>query len=249
MHALQRFEDWVNRLIEGRLAALLGAQLQPVEIAKRLADHMEDRRTVGAGRLYVPNNYRVFLAPATLVRFGPIQAGLEGELAAFLAARARERGYHFVGRARVTLLADEQLGADRLRIEADLVDKGRVVPEGAGQATQAIPIEAVQAPPPAPTRPLALVADGDRRFELTDQPLALGRALDNDVILADTAVSRHHARVVPRGDHWVVEDLSSTYGTFVNGHRITTSLLRPGDQLRLGSAAVRVVPVGAPEAT
>jgi len=238
MKALRRFEAWFNQLLEGGLAGRLGARIQPVDLARRLADHMEDHRTVGAGRLYVPNNFRVYLAPATLAGFATFKGGLEEELSAFLGARAREAGYHFVGRVRVLLLADAELRAERLRIESDLVDRRGVVLGEGGQATAAIDVQAAPAPPGPPA--LALVI-GERRVPLVDRrEVKVGRALDNQVILEDTTVSRHHARLVPRGDHWMVEDLGSTHGCFVNSHRVTTSLLRPGDRLQLGSVVAHV---------
>lgn len=246
MRALQRFEDWVNGLLEGGLVSLLGARIQPVDIARRLADHMEDHRTVGAGRLYVPNNYRVFLAPATLAGFASLKTGLEAELASFLAARAQEGGYHFVGRVRVLLLADPDLKPERLRIEADLVDRRGVVLGEGGQRTEAIPIGAV--PPPSGPPELVLVI-GERRVATRGRRrLTLGRALDNTVILDEVSVSRHHARLELRTDHWALEDLGSTHGTFVNGTRLSAGPLRPGDRLQLGRAVIQLEAEGGADA-
>ena len=65
-----------------------------------------------------------------------------------------------------------------------------------------------------------------------DKPLAIGRALDNDVHLPDLRVSQHHARVsVAAEGAIVVEDLGSRNGTFVNGERITRHTLSEGDTL------------------
>ncbi len=248
MRALQRFENWFNQLIEGGLVSLLGARIQPVDIARRLADHMADHRTIGAGRLYVPNNYRVYLAPATLASFASFKSGLEDELAAFIHARARESDYHFIGRVRVLLLAAPELRPERIRIESDLVDRRGVVLGEGGQRTEAMaahnPPAGAQAPPTPPEAPatpaIALVIGRRRVLLATDQVLGLGRALDNTVIIDDTSVSRHHARLERRGEHWMIEDLGSTHGTFVNSHRVTASLLRPGDRVQLGRVVIRV---------
>ncbi len=236
MNALQRFEGWVSQVLEGSLGGLLGAEVQPVDLAKRLADHMDDHRSIGAGRIYVPNVYRVYLAPVTLAGFTTFASALEAELAAFLAARAAERGFHTVGRMRVTLLADAGLGRERLRVEGDLVDRvGLDAPDG-NQMTRPI-----AAPVAARTgQPLAVVI-GRRQVALGgSRPLTLGRALDNDVILDDTAVSRHHARLVPRVGYWLLEDLGSTHGCFLNNRRVTSVPVRAGDRVRLGTTELRV---------
>jgi hypothetical protein len=237
MSALDRFEDWLHGVFEGRLAGILGAEIQPVDIARRLADHMEDRRAIGAGRTYVPNNYRLYLAPRTLAAFAAYQNALEHEVASFLLARAAERGLHFVGRVHVALLPDVDLPAAQLRIESDLVDRRDLVGGGHGH-TEAI---AVPPAPPAETALPAALVVGRRRFVLpADRSATVGRALDNDVILDDASVSRHHARLSPRGRQWLLEDLDSTHGCFINTHPVSAGLLRTGDLVRLGTVTVRI---------
>lgn len=238
VNALERFEDWLHQVVEGRLTTLLGARVQPVDLAKRLAEHMEDHRTIGAGRVYVPNNYRVYLAPRTLAEFASFKTALEGELAGFLSDRATERGDHFVGRVTVKLLADPDLPRERVRIESDVIDSRGLDLDDGEQRTRPIPLSAKEAPTPVTP---AVLTIGNRKVLLAGPgPMSIGRSLDNDVIVDDPSVSRHHARLVPRGHHWMLEDLNSTHGTFVNGHRVSASLLRPGDQVRLGSQVAYV---------
>lgn len=240
MKALQRFERWVSQALEGGLVGLLGARVQPIDIARRLADHMEDHRTIGAGRVYVPNNFRVFLAPGTLAGFASFQQGLEEELAGFLGARAREAELSFVGRVRVLLLADPGLRTERVRIEADLVDRRGVVVGEGGQNTMALPAQAAGSPGSAVPAAMVVVLGARRITVAVARTISIGRDLDNDIIVDDSSVSRHHARLVPRGDHWMLEDLKSTHGTFVNSHRTSASLLRPGDRVQIGRVQARL---------
>jgi hypothetical protein len=237
---LRSFEAGLRQLLEGRLGRLFGARTQPVDLARRLADHMEDQRVVGAGRSYVPNNFRVYMAPETLSRFASFEAGLEDELAAFLGSRAQEAGLHFVGRVRVTLLADPELGGDRLRMESDLVDRRGVVLGESGQQTQAIALP--ESGRPTPARHELIV--GQRRIPLDPkQPVGIGRALDNSIILESPSVSRHHARLGWRADHWAIEDLQSSHGSFVNGRRIASSVLRSGDRIQLGDCLLQLAEI------
>ena len=62
----------------------------------------------------------------------------------------------------------------------------------------------------------------------------IGRLPDNTLVIDNPAVSSHHACVFRDGDHYVVEDLESTNGTFVNEQRVTRHVLRNGDVLLVG---------------
>ncbi len=72
-------------------------------------------------------------------------------------------------------------------------------------------------------------------FPLSKFPVVLGREPTNDIVLDDYRVSRKHARIILSAGQIVIEDLSSANGTFVNGVRISSSMLTEGDELRLGS--------------
>ena len=62
----------------------------------------------------------------------------------------------------------------------------------------------------------------------------IGRLSDNSVMIDNAAVSGHHACVFRDGDQFVVEDLQSTNGTFVNGTRVSRRTLQPGDVVMVG---------------
>jgi pSer/pThr/pTyr-binding forkhead associated (FHA) protein len=78
------------------------------------------------------------------------------------------------------------------------------------------------------------------RFDLTGPELTIGRASGCHVALPDdTFASTVHARVFARDGAVYVEDLGSTNGTFLNGMRLVSpALLRPGDQLQVGSTVM-----------
>jgi pSer/pThr/pTyr-binding forkhead associated (FHA) protein len=70
--------------------------------------------------------------------------------------------------------------------------------------------------------------------------LVIGRSAGCDVVLTDDTVSRCHARLIPRDGFWVLHDLASTNGSYLNGDRVSRCQLRPGDRLALGQASLRV---------
>lgn len=82
---------------------------------------------------------------------------------------------------------------------------------------------------------------GNRRFEVPERGLRIGRAPDNDIVLPDAQVSGHHAQMWGQAGQLYVRDLSSTNGTFLNGRRIAAvEMLRPGDVLQVGSTRVGI---------
>lgn len=77
-------------------------------------------------------------------------------------------------------------------------------------------------------------AGNEREVEIIRTPFTLGRQSDNDLVLLDNRISRHHARVVQNEQGYCIEDLGSRHGTFVNNERVETALLKTGDQVSLG---------------
>ena len=87
-----------------------------------------------------------------------------------------------------------------------------------------------------------------RAHELNVDRTTIGRVEDNMFQIAEPSVSSHHCEVHLRGNEVLIRDLNSTNGTFINGEKITESVLRPGQTLRLGNVELRL-DTGAPPAT
>ncbi len=75
-----------------------------------------------------------------------------------------------------------------------------------------------------------------REVEIHRFPFTMGRQGENDLVMLDGRVSRNHARVVQDGDGYLLEDLGSRHGTYVNGERVSTCRLKSGDRISLGVA-------------
>ena len=80
------------------------------------------------------------------------------------------------------------------------------------------------------------------RFPVLGGTIRLGRSLDNNVVLSDDRVSRHHGQIGVRLGMLVYTDLGSTNGSFLNGSPVTEIALGPGDVLQLGSSTVTIEP-------
>ena len=94
----------------------------------------------------------------------------------------------------------------------------------------------------APTR--LVISEGANAgitVPLNGQPILLGRGADATIRLDDDYVSTRHARFVPHGDDWYIEDLGSTNGTYIGNQRITTPMVvAPGVQVRIGKTTAEL---------
>ena len=77
-----------------------------------------------------------------------------------------------------------------------------------------------------------------KEFELTGQSMTMGREPDNDIIVENLLVSGYHARIDSAGREYILTDLQSKNGTFVNGERVTSTKLKDGDQILVGKHTI-----------
>ncbi len=81
--------------------------------------------------------------------------------------------------------------------------------------------------------------DRGKQFELNKPENRIGRGTDQDVVLADIAVSRRHVTIVMEGQRWRLKDLGSGNGSLVNGQRSDSVILNDGDQIEIGNTLMR----------
>src|SRR5207237_1434096 len=77
-------------------------------------------------------------------------------------------------------------------------------------------------------------------YELNVEKTTVGRVEDNAFQIAEPSVSSHHAEIILRGSDVVIKDLNSTNGTFINGEKISESVLKPGQTLKFGQVELRL---------
>jgi pSer/pThr/pTyr-binding forkhead associated (FHA) protein len=76
---------------------------------------------------------------------------------------------------------------------------------------------------------------------LSDMPVTLGRAQDSTIVLDDDYVSSRHARIYPRDGQWLVEDMGSTNGTYLERQKVTgPTPVKIGVPIRIGKTTVEL---------
>ena len=110
--------------------------------------------------------------------------------------------------------------------------------ESAGETTLSLGPDEIDARSEAPTGPALVVRSGGGRagesFEAIGAQALIGRSPECDVFLDDVTVSRRHAELVGEGGTYVIRDLGSLNGTFVNRHRIESTVLEDDDEVQVG---------------
>jgi hypothetical protein len=271
MPPLAAIERFFERLFERPSARLFRARLQPVQLQRRIERAMEAERLSSADRTLAPNRFAVHLNPADLDAFGDMTGSLASELADGALVFARTRRYTLVDRPRVDLLADTTVERADIRVVARFADpiaghdrrdvghestgEGALTEGSVGYAASvgrdpgSGPTDTMVFTIPRPRAPAARLRvvppDGEEHVcEFDGSSLTIGRAADNDLVLPDGRVSRHHARITGRRGTLVYTDLGSTNGSRVNGATVGELVLGAGDRIELGDTALLVEATG-----
>ncbi|MFN8591559.1 MAG: DUF3662 and FHA domain-containing protein [Thermomicrobiales bacterium] len=221
---LSRLEQAIERLVEGGIASAFRLRVQPAEIGRHLERAMLNGRRSSVGGSLVPNAFTVRLHPDDASQFAGWEAALCRELERWLAELIYARGLSTLGPVVVAFTADAAVPRRAVRVDAIFDAERRLV----GRERVAPRLRLIPERPELP------------RISLEGEFVRIGRGEGNDVVIADGAVSRHHARLEWDGTNWVIVDLGSTNGTWVNGETIEHARLKAGDVVAFGGVRYRV---------
>lgn len=245
MSVLRSLESKIAGLVEGAFGRAFRSEVRPVEVARRLAREMEEHKAVSLSKVYVPNEYVVYLSPEDHERFGGYEDALVNELAAYLLEHARRERLQLLSQPSIEFRTDERLALGEFGIQARMVrpasEPARTPEQGEhGHTIVYSAAERVRRPlEEAAGRPItrtALLLVAGRRVAVGSGGALVGRSRECDVVVEDANVSRRHAEIRPQAGGWTIADLGSTNGVVVNGRRIDgPAALGPGDRIVLGT--------------
>jgi hypothetical protein len=263
MNPLKSLETTIANLLEGGFGRLFRTEVRPMELARKLAREMDEHRTASVSRVYVPNEYSVWLSPADRARYEGVEQQVIDELCGYLLEHARREQLILASPPTIAFHTDEDLALGEFGIQARLVrapGQGEQQPRtpaadelSAAAAIPADPDEHGQTmiySTSARTRqPLAeahtrraaraLLAVDGRRLIVPPEGATIGRSRDCDIVLDDSGASRRHAELRPHAEGWALRDLDSTNGVRVNGRATRgAQALRQGDRVEIGSTEI-----------
>jgi hypothetical protein len=249
---LRAIEQKIEALFEGVFGRAFRTNVQPVELARKLSKEMDDHKTVSVSRVYVPNEYTIYLSTSDHEQFEDYQGSLVAELEEYIAEHAKRESYALLTPPKVLLETDEDLAVGEFGIATRMVQpkRGEKAPAGAPHEEVESGATMIYKPIQQPTQAVApedlgverevaiLSWDGQTR-RVDTRRVVLGRSRECDIQVEDANVSRRHAELRQEGATYWVVDLDSTNGIEVNGKRVKRAKLEPGDTFTVGSTELR----------
>jgi predicted component of type VI protein secretion system len=213
---------------------------------------MDDHKNVSVSRVYVPNEYTVYLSPGDREQFSTYEQQLAGELSDYLAEHARREGYALLTPPKVQLETDDDLDVGVFGIATRMAQTAKpapAAPVGEAEPGHTMIYKPAAVPAPQPTeaaspvdlgvqREIAVLSWSGERHEIGKRRVVLGRSRDADLQVADPNVSRRHAELRQEGATYWLIDLDSTNGVEVNGKRVKRLKLEDGTRFTLGSTEI-----------
>lgn len=219
---IDKLESQLQALIEGAFARLFGRTVRARDLAILLRRTMEDSAVQGR----VPDSYQISLNPDTLKPFVGQYPDLPARFAALIVEFSGQSGYQLRGRPQVELLADSQLAGHEIFITASHSL------EAESQTTAMQPATVV--PPSPPHRPMLHIVKETKAVPLTQSLINIGRESNNDIVIRDARVSRHHLQLRKRFGAYTLFDVNSRGGTLVNDTAVREHRLQDGDVIHIG---------------
>jgi hypothetical protein len=228
---LQELEARLQSLIEVDLINILpGKKVEDVIIQKLAAAIQLNTTILDDGAVAAPNVYTLILHPDESAKWQNQQ--LLAILLHSVTTVAQEAGFRITISPTITIATDEKLSLN----DAQIVASHRIKSMA---ETNASPLDTGKLEDYSKLPENAfLIVEGVKVFPLKLPVVNIGRRLDNQLIIDDPRVSRNHAQLRAIKGRFVVFDLNSTGGTFVNGQRASQTVLYPGDVISLAGVAL-----------
>ena len=209
---LKRIEQKLEKLVEGTFTRVFPSSVKPIELGKRVRRVLEDKKTIGVqGQIIIPNRYVISLSPKDLENIESIQESIQREISSSIRDHANDENYHFQGTLTVEIFSNSSLKTGSIEVDGLFEENKGGFPPG------------------------SLIDENGKRLIITEQKLSIGRDTKSTMQVVDVEVSRNHAEIRLLNTSFVLIDLQSTNGTYVNGQRVQEHTLQNFDQIKIGS--------------
>jgi len=229
---LEELEARLQALIEVHLVNALPGQKKEDLIVQKLSAAMQANYLIQEdGVRLAPNVFTIVVNPASIARWQ--DSRLFETLVEILKVLSLEKGLRFNTPPAITLTEDTNLQPEEFNVISshrtgtmEDTNNMQIEPGNENADNEAIPKNAF------------LIIEGVKVFPLRQPVVNIGRRLDNTLVIDDPRMSRNHAQLRAINGRFLIFDLNSTGGTFVNGQRTSQSVLYPGDVISLAGMAL-----------
>jgi hypothetical protein len=225
---LDKLEKRIRALIEGQLMSFLPGQTPQELLASQLIKAITEGVTSPDDEISnIPNVYTLVVNPDAVADWQTDPKLME-TIVAIVNIAADDAGLQLETRPSISIAGDASLGASELRVLAshsmDNIAETKGMPSGDNpEDSQTLPM---------PSNAF-LIVDGVKVFPLDKPVINIGRRIDNHLVIDDPRVSRNHVQLRSIKGRYVLFDLNSTGGTYVNGQRANQTVLYPGDVISM----------------
>lgn len=232
MNTFDNLEARLQSLIENHLLKMIPGHKLEDQISQKLASAMFMQiKSQGENNDLAPNVYVIIAHPSFVQKMRQESGFLDG-LAQSLEKAGAEANLKFTSKIAISVSPDPSLSKNDVQIIGSFSLGGTSETQGmhmdneAGKLINDNPHNSF------------LIINGSKVITLDQTVINIGRRLDNHIVIDDPRISRNHAQIRAIKDHFVIFDLNSTGGTFVNGDQVNQSILYPGDVLSLAGVSL-----------
>lgn len=245
MKLLDILERTVERVIQGPVDSIFRQEIQPAEIERRLERAMLDNRRRASGANILPNAFTVDLSPEDFATIEPYKSSLIRRLESWLTEKAEDHNGTLLDRMQVDIRENDRARRRRPIVSASITDIGSdfARPRRRSSTPAAERTQTYQVVRDGGTCSLRLLTGNQAgtTFSIPAGESTLGRSHDADIRIEANDVSRQHLRIERHGIRVQITDLGSTNGTRVNGEPTRQATLRNGDEIIVGTQALRFI--------
>ncbi len=230
---LDQLEAKIQKLVEDQLTGILPGLKLEDRVIQRLAtavrENIVQQKDDGA---IAPNVFTLIVSTETSPMWK--EQGTINALKNIITTAGKDVGLKFTTQPSITITTDDTFSADEVKVVAS--HKLQPIGETMGTHTSQLVDETAQTEN-IPENAF-LIVEGVRVFPIHESVVNIGRRLENQLVIDDPRVSRNHAQLRAIKGRFVLFDLNSTGGTFVNGQRTSQTVLYPGDIVSLAGVAL-----------
>lgn len=233
MLKLDQLEAKLQKLVEDQLAGILpGVKLED-RVIQRLATAVRENIVEQKDdRAIAPNIFTLIVSTETSPMWK--EQSTTDTLKSIIFTASRDVGLKFVTQPTIIITTDDTFSADEIKVVAS----HKLEPMGDTLGVQmSTTNEDTEEGENIPENAF-LIIEGVKVHPLTEPVVNIGRRLENQLVIDDPRVSRNHAQLRAIKGRFVLFDLNSTGGTFVNGQRTSQTVLYPGDVISLAGVAL-----------
>jgi len=233
MLRLDQLEAKLQKLVEDQLAGILPGLRLEDRIIQRLATAVRENIVQQRDdQAIAPDVFTLIVATDTSPMWK--EQGTIDALKNIITTASRDIGLKFVTQPTIVITTDDNFSAEEIKVVASHKLEPVADTQGMHMSTMNEESEEGDNIP----ENAFLIIEGVKVHPLNEAVVNIGRRLENQLVIDDPRVSRNHAQLRAIKGRFVLFDLNSTGGTFVNGQRTSQTVLYPGDVISLAGVAL-----------